>query len=743
MGTLSEKILAEPMHLECELEGDEASRLEALSTFQIAGTTPEARFDRITRLAADLFAVPIAWVSLVERHRQWIKSRVGWDAAETPRSGSFCTYTIRSEDVLVVPDTQLDPRFRQSPLVTGPPFIRFYAGAPLVTTDGHRIGSLCIADTVPRRPLSARQIRRLRDFAALVLEQMEIRRSELVRSAMMSFANATELSMVSVDPTGKIEFANRAATTMFGYSLHGMIGKDIDIIIPDRLRGSHRAGMARVLAGGPSNLAGRTVELVARRRDGSEFPVEFSLSMWRSERGIGMGAVIRDISERRERDSRLMRLANHDSLTGLCNRPHFEQRITLSLLEKRSAAVLLLDLDGFKDVNDSLGHAVGDTLLQAVAVRLPTALGPDATFARFGGDEFAVLVPGTGDPIKAQSCAIAILDALALPFEVAGHVFQVGGSVGFAVGPSQGEDAEELVASADFALYRAKQAGGRTYRMFESEMRHDSATRRALQDEIFRALKNGELVLHFQPQVSLQNGTMIGVEALVRWQHPDRGLLPPAAFLPAIETSALALPVGAWVLNEACRQMAAWREEDRQPLRMGINLLSGQYRSGALSRHVFEAVEQYGIDPSMLELEVTETIVLHNDDHLLTEIRRLRDGGVRIALDDFGTGYASLSTLKRFPLTTLKIDRSFIRDIETDTGDAAITRAMVALGRELHLETVAEGIETAEQEHALRGFGCGVGQGYRYGKAMPAHEVYGHGTVAADPVLRAGILASA
>ncbi|MCW6509998.1 EAL domain-containing protein [Hyphomicrobiales bacterium BP6-180914] len=689
----------------------------------MSGTASEPRFDKIVQLAVRLFGTSMAAVALIDQDRQWLKAQAGFAITETPRAVSFCTHTIRSDDVLTVLDTRSDTRFAQNPLVTGPPFIRFYAGAPLVTSDGHRLGALCVADTAPRLHFSAHKRQILTDLAALVVEQMYLRRGELVRVAVTGFADATELALLSVDATGKIEFANQAATELFGYARHEMIGRSVDIIIPDRMQGAHRVGMARVLAGEPSKLTGKTIELSARKRDGSEFPIEMSLSVWHNERGVGMGAVIRDISERRERDGRLLRIANHDSLTGLSNRGRLEQLIAATFLAGDAAAVLLLDLDGFKDVNDSVGHAVGDSLLQAVSVRLPTVLPPRATLARFGGDEFAVLLSGVGDPLQAQACGTAILTALETPFELAGHRFQVGGSVGFAVGPAHGEDPEELIASADFALYRAKQAGGRTLRMFEPEMRHAAAARRATQDDLLRALQKKELVLHYQPQISLDDGRLIGVEALIRWQHPERGLLLPGAFLAAIETSSLALRVGAWVLDEACRQMAAWRAAGLSNIRVGINLFSGQFRSGSLGRQVLDAIDRHDIDPEMLELEVTETIVLQNDDHLLADIRGLWERGVRIAFDDFGTGYASLSTLKRFPVTTLKIDRSFVKDLLTDSSDAAITRAMITLGRELNLDTVAEGIETREQETALRALGCKIGQGYLYGKAMPAHLI--------------------
>ncbi|WP_068957312.1 sensor domain-containing phosphodiesterase [Pararhizobium polonicum] len=700
----------------------EHGRLEALSTLWIAGTAPEPRFDTIVQLAAQLFETPMAFITLVEKDIQRFKATHGVDVPDIARSTSFCTHTIQSGDVFVVPDMQADPRFADNPLVTGTPFVRFYAGAPLVTADGFRIGALCIADTMPRHAFGERQQQTLKLLAAQVMEQMRLRQEEIIRSTVMKFSDATGLALFSINAAGRIEFVNRAALCLFGYEHGEMIGQPIDLIIPDRFRGAHHAGLARVLAGGTTKLIGKTVEVMARKRDQTEVPIEISLSLWNDERGVGMGAVIRDISDRRDRDARLLRMANQDTLTGLSNRNRFESLLQEVLSENRAATVALLDLDGFKDVNDSLGHAVGDALLQAVAVRLPSVLADDVTVARFGGDGFAVLFPEVATLDGALKAIGAVLSAFEMPFEVGGNVFQVTTTLGFALAPEHGADAEELLASADFALYRAKQAGGSTMLMFDPEMRNDSLARRATQDELLRALQNGELVLHYQPQVSLTDGHVFGMEALIRWRHPEHGLMFPAAFLPALESSSLALPVGWWVLNEACRQAAEWLAQGHAPIKVSVNLFAAQYRAGTLVQHVVDALAEHGLPPSALGLEVTETIALLNDDHAFAAVRALRDLGVDIAFDDFGTGYASLSSLQRFPLTTLKIDRSFISDMLDNRHDAAITRAMLTMGNELGLETIAEGIETEEQEIALRLLGCKAGQGYRYGKALPAEQ---------------------
>ena len=406
----------------------------------------------------------------------------------------------------------------------------------------------------------------------------------------------------------------------------------------------------------------------------------------------------------------------------MSNRHRFENLLQEELSENKTATVALIDLDGFKDVNDSLGHAVGDALLQAVAVRLPSVLSADVTVARFGGDEFAILLPGTLQPDEAMTAIGSVLSGFEAPFDVGGHVFQLAATIGVALAPLHGTDAEELLASADFALYRAKKAGGSSMLMFEPDMRNDSLARRATQDELLRALKNSELVLYYQPQVSLDDGHILGVEALIRWQHPQHGLLYPGDFLPALESSALALPVGWWVLREACRQAAQWRASGLPPIKVSVNLFAAQYRASTLVQHVTSALSDHNLPPSALGLEVTETIALLNDDNAFEAVHHLRDLGVGIAFDDFGTGFASLSSLQRFPLTTLKIDRAFISEMTENPHDAAITRAMLMMSNELGLETIAEGIETEEQEISLRRLGCQAGQGYRYGKALPPEQ---------------------
>ncbi|NTA84516.1 EAL domain-containing protein [Agrobacterium tumefaciens] len=501
-----------------------------------------------------------------------------------------------------------------------------------------------------------------------------------------------------------------------------MIGQAVEMIIPERLRQAHASGFARAVAGEKLNLRGKPIEVYGRRKDGSEFPIELTLCAWRDNRGMGAAAVIRDISERREREGRLLRLASRDVMTGLHNCASFTELLAQAPIEGKSVSVIMLDLDGFKEVNEGLGYIVGDSLLQAAGVRLPLYLRPLSEVARFANDEFAILLPNACAS-STSTAAEAVLSAFAIPFEICGQVLDIGASLGMAISPAHGIDAEELISSADFALQHARTEGGRSVRMFDPAMRSEAASRRALLDELRRALRNEELELHYQPQVHMVSNMGFGLEARVRWRHPERGLLLPGSFLPALEQSALALEIGWWTLYLACRDAASLIAGGQSTLKMGVNLFPAPLHSPALQRRVAEAFERRGLKPEYLELEVTETTALRDDDKSLQAMNMLREMGVGVAFDDFGTGYASLSSLQRYPLTTLKIDRGFIRDLLSKPRDAAITRALVSMSRELGLETISEGIETPEQEAFVMALGCDAGQGYRYGKAIELEHI--------------------
>ena len=374
------------------------------------------------------------------------------------------------------------------------------------------------------------------------------------------------------------------------------------------------------------------------------------------------------------------------------------------------------------EVNDTFGHAVGDTLLQGVAVRLVGLLEPGATVARLGGDEFAILLPGNGAQSSATATAKLLNDAFKEPFVLSGHRMQIGLSIGIGLAPLHAEDAEELMLRADLALLEAKKIGQDNIRVFDPPIANQLIARRAFKDELRLATERGEWELTYQPQVRLSDQELIGVEALLRWKHPERGLLFPADFLNTLETHLVAHEVGEWVIDEACRQMAVWRMQGLDVQRMALNLFAAQFTNGNLGKAIGHALEKHALSPADIEIEITETIALRSDDQILTALNELRDCGINIAFDDFGTGFASLSTLARLPVTRLKIDRSFVHDLCNRPQDAAIVSAVISLGRSLNLEVTAEGIETDEQRIRLLALGCREGQGYLFGKPVPASD---------------------
>ncbi|MBA9063708.1 diguanylate cyclase (GGDEF)-like protein/PAS domain S-box-containing protein [Methylobacterium fujisawaense] len=703
---------------------EEDDRVAALAAYDLVDTVPAPAFTQIVSLATRLFDVPTAFVSLVDRSRQIFHAKVGLDLCETDREVAFCSHTIAQRDTLVVLDATLDPRFCDNPLVVGPPYIRFYAGIPLVAPSGHAVGTLCLVDTRPHHGFSAADQTILRNLADLALDRMELRRLQVAEQAsharFLQIASTSPNGIVCADAAGHITFWNDAAEGLFGYCATEAVGQSIDLVVPERMRRGHDGGLHRIAAGGEPRLLGKTVELPARHRDGTEFPIELSLSRWEEQGQPAFGAIIRDIRERRANEERLFRLAHLDPLTELPNRAVLRERLTEIVTAMRAVSVLMFDLDGFKEINDSHGHATGDAALKAMAARLLACVRPIDTVSRLGGDEFVLIMPDIGDPLRAAAVAEAIITAVAEPFEHAGQTLRVGTSVGIALAPAHGENADDLLSCADLALYQAKSEGRHCYRLFAPMLRERAQRTRTLRDELGRAVENDEFVLFYQPQVRMRDGALTGAEALIRWQHPERGLLAPGAFLDVLDKSRYAAQVGDWVLRTACRQAVAWRAVGAARFRIGVNLCSAQVQRGDLAETVQVALAESGLQADGLELEITENIVLRHDAQLVVALRNLREVGVGIAFDDYGTGYASLSLLKRFPLTRLKIDRSFVTGKLASHQDMTIVRAILQLGHGFKLDVIAEGIETEAEYTRLRTKGCQEGQGYLFGKPMPA-----------------------
>jgi diguanylate cyclase (GGDEF)-like protein len=425
-------------------------------------------------------------------------------------------------------------------------------------------------------------------------------------------------------------------------------------------------------------------------------------------------------------NKQLHHLALHDSLTRLPNRSLLEDRIVqaMAAAERSGAhfALMFLDLDRFKTINDSLGHHYGDKLLQAVAQRLAQSVRAEDTVARIGGDEFVVLLGAIGLPTIAAGIAQKLLDALAVPLIVEGQEQNVSVSIGISMYPDDGVHLRDLMSNADSAMYHAKKMGRGNYQFFTPEMNAAAGARLALERDLRRALENGEFVLHYQPKIDMASGEMHAMEALVRWHSPERGLVPPNEFISVAEETGMIIPLGAWVLREACRQNRAWQMAGLARLRVAVNLSAGQFRQKNLPEFVSGVLAETGMDASCLELEVTESVVMHNPIDAALTLERLHAQGIHISVDDFGTGYSSLSYLKQFQLDTLKIDRSFVRDISSDADDAAIVKSVIALAHSLRLRVIAEGVETTEQLDFLRLLGCDQYQGYLSSRPLPAAE---------------------
>jgi diguanylate cyclase (GGDEF)-like protein len=439
-----------------------------------------------------------------------------------------------------------------------------------------------------------------------------------------------------------------------------------------------------------------------------------------------MVAVARDVRERKDAEQRLLRLANFDTLTGLPNRAQFHRALVRALEQARehgwAIGVMFMDLDRFKTVNDTMGHAAGDTLLRQVGQRLVDSLRVRDIIGRFGGDEFAAILML---PDGAQT-AIAVVDkireVMRRPYLLEDAEVTMTASIGITVFPNDGDDADTLIKFADNAMYRAKEDGSDSFRFFTAEMNAQSLARLDLENALRRAVENGEFVLHYQPKVDLASGRVSGAEALIRWQRPGQGMVSPGLFVPVLEDMGLIARVGAWVLDEACRQVAAWERSGVGPVRVAVNVSSAQFFGGAIEQQVREALQRHRVAPELLELELTEGSLMSNAEETISVLRNLKQLGVTISVDDFGTGYSSLAYLRRFPIDKLKIDIAFVREVTSNPDDAAIVLAIIKMAHSLKLTVVAEGVEREAQLAHLKRQECDEMQGYYFSRPLPAGE---------------------
>ena len=985
---------------------NEQNRLAALQRYDVLDTPPEEAFDRIVDLATIIFDVPIALVSLVDRERQWFKACYGLDVRETSREVSFCAHAILSDKVMVVPDAAQDPRFRDNALVTGGPGIRFYAGAPLRTADGHNLGSLCIIDTKPRAAFTAAQQSILAGLAAQVVDELELRLAaerlrqerDLTRqlktdldsffslsvdlfciadpdgtfshanpaweqvlgidaealtsrpfldfvhpddreATLETFQRLPEVTrlggfenryrtkdgsyrdlrwsasfdpqservyavardvterkkteaalaesearyrvvaesasdaIVTVDEAGIISYANEAATRIFGYAREALLGAPLTQLMPEQMRHAHEAGFSRYQQTRQRHMDWRATEVPGRHQSGTLVPLEVSFgehvtngrrhftgimrdvsarkraedelrrttlrlettlesisdvffsfdpewhftyinahaeaflgrpraallqtNIWTAfpemtdylfcrkcheavsgrqpvtfeeyyppsdswfevnlyPAADGLSVYLRDVSLRKRaeetqlemqqklerrvetRTAELKRLndqlqhdAFHDALTGLANRALLMDRLEQAMQRQRRRpeggyAVLFLDFDRFKLVNDSLGHSVGDALLQALAQRLVDCVRPGDTVARLGGDEFTILLENTGSLEEATRTAERVHFELTRPFEVAGHTLHTSASLGIVSSEVGHDSAEAVVRDADLAMYRAKALGKARYQVFTPEMRARAVNLISLESDLRRAVERDELRVFYQPIVSVATERTTGFEALLRWQHPAHGLVSPAEFIPIAEETGLIVDLDRWVLKEACRQVRAWQTALDQPLAVSVNFSGRQFSDPDLAGYVRAVLVKEAFDAGSLKLEITESTLMQQVDTTVETLRQFKALGVQVYIDDFGTGYSSLSYLQRFSVNVLKIDRAFVSQMLRSAESKALIETILAMASNLNLEVVAEGIETEEQLRQLSALGCQYGQGYLFAKPLSADEVPGY-----------------
>lgn len=610
---------------------DEAQRLAALHATRLLGSAPEESFDRVTRTAARLLDVPIALVSLVDRERQWFKSRTGLEACETPRDVSFCAHAILADEPMVVPDAVRDARFADNPLVTGSPQLRFYAGVPLYSAERKKIGTLCVMDRRPRE-IGPADLDALRDLARIV--------EQLIYSRQLAMAAQS---------------------------------------LGEQLR-SERLGQGRAGGAGASDGASGELE-------------------W---------------------------LVAHDLLTGLPNRQEMVRAIGASIARCREhgrpALVACLNIDRFKRFNELLGHRVADEILVNIARSVQALLREGDLLARSGSDEFLLLLHARGDLPEPERALERIMAVANRAIPAPGGEIALTFSIGTARMPKDGDDADALLNNAVTAMRHAKAQGRGEIQPYSPALRTESSRRLTLESHLRRALAKDELYVEYQPKVDLRSGALAGFEALVRWRHPEFGVIRPDEFVPIAEETGLIIPISDWVLRTAVAQLGAWREQGLAVAPVAVNLSARQFLQSDVVATVSALLAASKVPPALLELELTESVSMADPERSVVVMRGLGALGVTLSIDDFGTGYSSFAYLRRLPLNKLKIDKSFVQDMDHSAESLAIVQAIVAMAHRLQLAVIAEGGETAEQVAALRKAECDQLQGYYYSKPLSAED---------------------
>lgn len=551
---------------------------------------------------------------------------------------------------------------------------------------------------------------------------VQTKESELKFQSVIESAND---AIIVTDLKGIVIQWNHAAQFIFGYTKEEILGSNIDLILQEDFAALHQRSNKEYEGMKILNAMGSTLELSGYKKDGSEIPLEISLGTWKTEKGVFFSSIIRDITERKLSEEKIKDLVYLEPLTGLPNRRLFNERLSTLLEQAKSTgtsfSLFYMDLDNFKMINDTFGHSTGDLFLMEVSKRLKQQLTEKDTLSRQGGDEFTLLLPDTHCD-EAAIYARNMVESLSEAFQFKGKEIFTSLSIGISSYPADGEGAETLIKQADMAMYRMKEEGKNGYQFFTKEMNEEISRKSRLANDLRKAIEYGEFSIHYQPQISICNKEIQGVEALLRWHHPELGNISPAEFIPIAEETGSITKIGKFVLQQACRQNKAWQNAGLPAFRVAVNISARQFAQKDLMDFVGNALRSSGLSPQYLELELTESIY-QNDQSSIETMQKLKAMGIYLSIDDFGTGYSSLSYLKVFPIDTLKIDRQFTRNIETDPKDAALVRTIIRMAHDLELNVIAEGVETKEQLEFLRSERCNQAQGYYFNRPLPPEEI--------------------
>jgi diguanylate cyclase (GGDEF)-like protein/PAS domain S-box-containing protein len=718
------------------------TRLEALRRYNILDGQPDLALDKITELAALLLGVPVALVDLVEADRILAISHFGTETADYPLVPGFCASAIVNGDAApyVVNDAKADARTASHPLVEGEAGIRFYAGVPLRTYDGHNIGTLCVIDFKPRE-ITAEQLDLLQMLAVIVMELIELgakaRRANEVTEIENKFKltelqnqlilNSTAEGIHVINLDGIVIVENEAAIKLLGWEQGGLLGKFAHTTLHHHHADNSEYPVSdcpiyKTLADGVSRQVSHEVFW---RKDGTSFPVEYSTSPLKDLDGnlCGTTVVFRDITNRRANEARIQNLAYYDALTNLPNRTLFvdrlEQEIKKAQRHELRIALMFIDLDRFKEINDTLGHDVGDQLLVEAATRLNSCIRQSDTVARLGGDEFTVVLNEINELGVEEKIAQGVLDVLAQPFILNNETIYLSASIGITIYPDDGITTEKLLKNADQAMYAAKKMGRNRYQYFTKSMQESATSRLHLITDLHNGLRNKEFFLVYQPIIDLMTGSVKKAEALIRWQHPTKGLISPVEFIPVAEDIGLIVDIGQWVFEQAAQTVKHLEQLNIKDFQISVNKSPVQFTANSEAHgDWFDYLSSIGLSGENICVEITEGLLMDTSKNLKEKLLAFRDAGVQVSLDDFGTGYSSLSYLNKFSIDYIKIDRSFINNLSLNKDNYALCEAIIAMAHKLNIKVIAEGIETEYQYNFLKSNGCDYGQGYYFAKPL-------------------------